>query len=438
MKTKILFTVVVVSILSISSTTKNLPTKDVYWIHGMGGDKTSLSEMDNYFINRYRYINYRPEYSTSDGIYGSSRNLYSKLNSANASQKSIFIAHSMGGVNSRALLDEHPEYYGGIITLATPHNGAPVAANLDNGKFDEFSKGLNNKGLSGPESEALLLTAGFIDPTGISIIRVLVGSARLYLKDALGDLINKGIRKQAMDAMGSNTTKNALKPNSNDLQKLNRKSLSIPNIAIWGNEDYPTFTRFISSRKTKSDSEFVILINKIRDASKARMKWHEVHKWLNPFFAGAHKRLESDWRESYQYWNGQFQNASNDLIGANVVRYRTVYYDDYECRPAPDKYGVYLNPDGSTSRGSLPAEDLCRLVRKSKQVPYNVTLPNDGLLPDDTQKAMPGCDLKIEARHCNHDEMKYDPRVRNIINNIFKGDYQAPEDEEFFELTKKY
>lgn len=44
----------------------------------------------------------------------------------------VLVGHSMGGLVSRDEINENRGSYQGLITLGTPHNGAPIAPNLDN------------------------------------------------------------------------------------------------------------------------------------------------------------------------------------------------------------------------------------------------------------------------------------------------------------------
>lgn len=222
MKKSVLLTTILSCLICYLSVVYSQEVKDVFWIHGMGGNANSLKTLDQDALSNYRVITFRPGYSTSYGVYGSSDYLYRQLGSSRASNKNIFIAHSMGGVNSRALLDNHPGYFGGLITLATPHAGAPIANNIDNGVLDDILNNGLNKGLKGPKNAKNILIANITSATIISIVSRFFGRNFNNLYDLGEALIKDAVVKHAEKTVQETATKNALKTNSNEINRLKR------------------------------------------------------------------------------------------------------------------------------------------------------------------------------------------------------------------------
>lgn len=62
------------------------------------------------------------------------RHFRAKLASGDAKEKLILIAHSMGGLDARLMLHQHPElaaHVRSLTCIATPHRGSPVATGLN-------------------------------------------------------------------------------------------------------------------------------------------------------------------------------------------------------------------------------------------------------------------------------------------------------------------
>ncbi len=72
-----------------------------------------------------------PEFPSLNGqltIDQQADNLFSAL-SGDAGAPHILVGHSMGGLTSRSMYFLHPQLVAGIVTVATPHQGAPIADN---------------------------------------------------------------------------------------------------------------------------------------------------------------------------------------------------------------------------------------------------------------------------------------------------------------------
>lgn len=141
----------------------------------------------------------------------------------------VLVGHSMGGLVSRDEIDENRGSYQGLITLGTPHNGAPIAPNLDNaGRV--FGWWLND------------LSQGWARLYGGGYGNYL---ARLLFEDiggnAVQNVLNDTYDAQSLDDMA---------PGSAFMNGLNRtpnNTLTGNNTAIWGSESFPQPWRLAES-----------------------------------------------------------------------------------------------------------------------------------------------------------------------------------------------
>ena len=131
-------------------------SRNVYWIHGLGGNDTSLKYMaknmgggyvsanvkDNWDIRNNRFRRTLKRYKYFDKVFDKMYNIHPEYNeegegiekAANLlsaqirkNKNNIFVAHSMGGLVSKQLYKDNNNSYGGLITIGTPHLGSKLA-----------------------------------------------------------------------------------------------------------------------------------------------------------------------------------------------------------------------------------------------------------------------------------------------------------------------
>jgi len=101
-------------------------TEDVAFVHGLFGNENSWAETRSVFHQEFDIRSYNQPYDSKSSIdqiaagYG-----------AEVPDGAVYIGHSMGGLVSRSAFDQNPDRVDALITLGTPHTGAPLAANTD-------------------------------------------------------------------------------------------------------------------------------------------------------------------------------------------------------------------------------------------------------------------------------------------------------------------
>ncbi|HHP7237311.1 esterase/lipase family protein, partial [Longibacter sp.] len=101
-------------------------TEDVAFVHGLFGNESSWAETRSLFHQEFDIRSYNQPYDSKSSIdqiaagYG-----------AEVPDGAVYIGHSMGGLVSRSAFRQNPGRVDALITLGTPHTGAPLAANTD-------------------------------------------------------------------------------------------------------------------------------------------------------------------------------------------------------------------------------------------------------------------------------------------------------------------
>jgi hypothetical protein len=425
MKTKYIFIAILMVLLY--AQTANSEHKTTYWVHGMGGDGNSLYDMSYYFGDQYDITTHLTNYRTDLGIVGSAEKLLTQIGS---NTSNIIIAHSMGGVNSIELWRNHKiGYIGGLITLASPLNGAYIANNIDNGIMTNLSQEVVEKGMKGTNLEPNYIAAFIFISPWVGIISTLCGEKIYTLKKLLTFMSEKFLSKAASDAVQSDLTKNSLKVGSTEIKNIQNSQFNLPSIQFAGSEDYPALLRFVSSRM-KIDA--VGLITQVYIACEGRNEFHNTLKYaalacLNFPAAALHNELASAWKTSADYWNGQFQHSTDVFIGAYRVNKYWITYTDLEC-PVP------------LAEKSTQSDPICKnpvFVQKQQLITEIITEPNDGIVPFNSQQMLPGCLKTVTIEGINHEEMKTHDKVRTKLNEVFLGNTYTDRNREFFKLTKK-
>ncbi|MBN1599376.1 MAG: hypothetical protein JW894_13870 [Bacteroidales bacterium] len=437
MKIRKILIIIALSSLCIDAVTPQ--AKPIYWVHGMGGNSQSLKEFADYFGTNYNAYMFRAGYRTDLGITGSAQSLSYDIN-ANSYSENIIIAHSMGGVNSIELYRQknaysgnyESRYVGGIITLASPINGAFIANNIDNGVLDDFITEAVDKGSKGARSEPAFVATWLASYVNAEIINRICGTNYSNLRDLLYNLPVKMVKEEAEKTVQSAATKNSLKTNSTEIDNIQNSGFIRPSIAIYGVEDSPAFIRLVSSRK---DANAILLIELIYQTCQQRYSFHNNMYYaclatLQFAQAAVHSNLASKWKTSRDYWNGQFQKSTDVLIGAYRTVTQTVEYWDYECNCSEPLQKI-LSCDWP-----CPPEYQVPVLRH-RTVTTIIEEESDGLLVTSTQKALPGCLRTIRTDHINHEEMKTHSTVKAELEKIFLGTTYTDRDREFFILDEK-
>jgi hypothetical protein len=422
-------------------------TRNVYWIHGFSGDVTSLEPHDTYFKPLYQMTTYRPVVSTTNGIQGAAQELTNpKLVRSDPNNRNIFVAHSMGGVNSLWLHKlKGSSYVGGLVSMGSPYKGAYVANNILSGTLDGLVADGVKKGSLGIRSEPLVSVTWLTIALTVNTLNALFGTnTPTSLYDVMNLSANKILHNMLKDQVDlTPATLNSLKVGGSDINAIQQySSFTIPTISLYGTEDYPATLRFISSRLSRDREKPVDVVYIVDKLYQSCASFSAAHSdmatasllTLNPIAYTLHRLLAANWAVSRDYWNGGIQAATDVLTGCyhttTVTETYEVWVPDANC----DNSIPYNSPEKQLYE-PLCTEGSWETTTRTRTVFINE--PGDGLVPVTSPQAMPGCLKKVEMKHTNHEEMKYTSASQWYLNEIFAGRSYTSRNSTFFALTAK-
>lgn len=119
--------------------------RSVFWMHGLNGNVNSMNAYALYFGELYHINSKHPGHKSTMGIdYAANQWTLDPTN------KNFVVTHSMGGLVARYYDQKHPDKrFGGLITIAAPHQGSEFASAFDNGKLKTFFESIINQGFVG-------------------------------------------------------------------------------------------------------------------------------------------------------------------------------------------------------------------------------------------------------------------------------------------------
>lgn len=124
--------------------------RDVYWMHGLNGNVHSMEAYAKYFEELYQINSYHPAYVSTKGLEEATYQ-WTGLG-LNRRPDNFVVTHSMGGLVARYYDQKYSnKRFGGLITIAAPHQGSQLAAAFDNGKLKTFFESILNQGFVGYE-----------------------------------------------------------------------------------------------------------------------------------------------------------------------------------------------------------------------------------------------------------------------------------------------
>lgn len=122
-------------------------SRSVDWIHGLGGNSSSLQEVATHHKNtRPIVFSHRGDYPTQNGI----EVMAILVRSYTGGTNSIGIGHSMGGAAIRHITIDNNNHWLGVVTLGSPLRGAQIAASGTNGTNAAYVDNGLNRMMAGP------------------------------------------------------------------------------------------------------------------------------------------------------------------------------------------------------------------------------------------------------------------------------------------------
>ena len=455
--------------------------RNVFWMHGMNGNVHSLKAMSDYFSSIYQINSYTPGYVSTRGIVEAA-NQWDALD-FDQQENDFVIAHSMGGLVARQYdyqsLPSHR--FGGLITIATPHNGARFANSFDNGLLKTFFQKTLNQGLEGYSEMDHHVMYNSYHSNVIEQLNLLVGaltSTYNETKTNLDDLFSKIFKLTRFTSIISNlgiadnsnvikylqgtsellvgiaanrvfgkpetgfpSSKNDLKYESPIVNSINSHTFSTPHcINIVCKTEEPTGTRFLGStlsaalqnNPTIGQIQDDILINFrnaiISDSEKCKEKYSDLFKrqsWTTLGINNSKNRAHRDaFSRQITFWQSGFESAYQDCLGSKYTSTEEVSVTQWQWVADEDMHNVILNPVLAEDEPSLPVNDettpggSMQLVTTNYTVTHQHYYENDGIVTVPSQEHWAGVPTRLAIK-TDHEKAKRSDRVKNILQSEF-------------------
>ena len=455
----------------------NSAYRNVYWIHGVGGDESSLKSLSDYFSARYKINSYHIGYTYNRGIEEAARQV-SSLSIGLQRNDDIVIAHSMGGLVSRQYYKDFPSRrFGGIITLNAPHEGAEFARSFDNGKINTFFSKIANEGVGGYNvmsahvgdprrgfHENTLEEMGLLDDviemrddfTNIAVlvanilgnpmaghsIEWLINSGFSYFAEALPNTLKSQISTIVAMASaevfgkeeeGWGKSKDDLKPNSSIVTSLNNNPTDCPRITITGTVSSKPGMKFLGSRLSAMsqdnpgigdlDNEAFIryadaIISDSRKCKDEYTRLYRAGSWLtlglsNSYFSSRRDAFDRQAR----FWESGFENEFQKCLGS--------YYYTTETRSFIVLRNICDNSSGYTALMPIvddniedSGENCWQEVVIYRIVTIQQMHPNDGIVILPSQQGMEGA-TKYNIEGNDHEMVKKSQQTVDYVETQF-------------------
>lgn len=235
--------------------------RNILWLHGLGEDHTTWNHYEEIFEDARLIQEYDNNGAASPGysswfntLSGHSTSMKNHMNSrfrndlgdsTHTAPSNLGIGHSMGGVVLREMHRSAgtTHHIGGIITVVSPNNGAQIVNSMKTGAVAASIGNGCNKLARGPLSQMPLQNW------------IIGGMSRLAFCGILeASLLNP--LANFVDEPGSND----LEVGTQAISNINSHNFTIPQIAIWGNEESPVHWRTVSSTINVNNDQSIVLV----------------------------------------------------------------------------------------------------------------------------------------------------------------------------------
>lgn len=384
--------------------------RNVVWVHGLGGTSASWEHYKALFDQERNINSLKTSYNTSNGIDLAANEVVVSMNNFlgndNKNAQNLGIGHSMGGVMIRdvdKMYSNNGKYFGGIITVATPNNGAPIANSLINGDVQSAAQDAANKLTDGPVSQILPLPWGILSNLTTDV------------------LSNKFITNDLVQSLwGSPTTNAELMVGSDKMNSINSYYSTIPKIAVLAEETSPVHWRLFSTQMYGEDQTFVQTVNSARNVYNGFYVYNTslaIVSCIFGFFSpavwavtAASTYRATQWVKG-RNWIDDSENVWSSLIKTSRIEQQPYVIEDWV--PCDPQY-----PLQSTSLLKNAPEDCYEWVWRTVYRDVSVNYPSDGFLPIYSQE-LQGVTASSGNRYyivgANHVE------VRDMSNSTLNG-----------------
>ncbi|MCF2495410.1 hypothetical protein [Dyadobacter chenhuakuii] len=383
-------------------------SRGVDWVHGLGGNASSLEGVDNFFFGERRIIApNRWSYTTNTGIHNMGIDVDNRTGGGTRTGR-IGIGHSLGGTAIRQV-SLWGSSWRGVVTMGSPLRGAQISTSASDGTNTAFVDNGRERMMAGPSVGSAVsppiwpnlgLEFTFIQPL-----------ATLYSEG-----IAKWVNKKLMDSFGlEGQTAVDLKPGSTYQNSIVNQTSSVPKIFIWGNENYPILWKVVGTYAIwDSETNGVNLASDVANLYNAAVNGEEFQSWANLPMHGFHQWRKGKWEEGRNWMNTDSNEGWRHVIGASYTEYLSWYETVVTC----DSYQWQACYASSPPPGYC--DDYC-----TDQVFHSIViyhdLPSDGVVPAASQRNIDGAwqGHHREAPGINHGEFKIPDRIQSQLNWVF-------------------
>jgi pimeloyl-ACP methyl ester carboxylesterase len=226
MKTKM-----IISALFLLSTIFAAQGNNYIWLHGLNDDSNCWSIYQNAFTpSNGSTLGYASNASIAD----IASNLWFS-NRSSFVNGTILIGHSMGGLVARELEYNYPSPIKGIITIGTPHQGAPALNELYNGGANNLTKKVVGKAKNSVKA-SLTAIAFTIPGVGYALpVSVNLGVDLLYKYVGI-PILDKAINEQIARDYSAQCSKDMV-PGSTYMNNIGIRQVEVPILTFACEED---------------------------------------------------------------------------------------------------------------------------------------------------------------------------------------------------------
>lgn len=394
---------VLLVLLGVSNLSLAQVSRNVDWIHGIGGDQGSWAETAQLF-QQERLINtsINTAYETGEGI-GFMANQVQAESQGVSGNNLIAITHSMGGVASRQVDVNNTGHFGAIITFGSPLRGARIVDAVVNGEINTFISRGTYQLAQGPA------TLPVITPIIILGYPLLSWFENRLVRQTVNSL---SLRGQTIDDLREESPYN---------QQFYGNATPTPKLMLWGEEDNPILPRLAAGFQGGDEQEAVDSWDNARQGYGTGEDICHAFTFI-PIIGLAFIPAYQAWRAGHQYMLYEADGQWRTMIGASFTQTYS--------------YSVWLPFLTATyqelmycAENNLIDGDCPYMYQIVYHYSYFVNTPTDGVVPVRSAIAentawRPDDPNRIRLlEHNNHQEMRRSAAGRRELSAAFEGNF---------------
>lgn len=376
----------------------NYGDRGVIWVHGYQGSVGSWQVYQGYVNKKYKAQSLPISYNSNLGFTSAAQQILNlELPTPQESQPPhLIVAHSFGGLTTRALVAKAPNLTNAYITVGTPHAG---------------SKGMDMVSIQNLINKLVNLIDPIVKHPLVSAVnnilpRWMLKSFHTFIRE-FDDY--KGQINTTIGAYTGSWTSGQIAQGNKDLANLGFGGANIQKIAVAGVEDFPEHLRWMSSWQwSPSDHALDLtddngLINKYQSIKGKLSTFKNILKFIsqfNPILSALSNDLLVKVDKAINYIDNQFYNDWMDTIGAAVTTNGTC-----------TKW--ILDPNSEANKP--------KVIQVTYPCVTTTIAPNDGILVESSARALQGACRLESAAGANHQEELNHPSMTKLFDDIFLG-----------------